>query len=404
MAKILAFDVIVFGGGMVGMSTALALAQDGLKVAVVEPIPAPKQLEPNFDGRVCAISLGSQRLLASIGAWQHMAAHAEPITDIRVTDGHAPLFLHYDHREVGTDPFGWIVENRTIRHGLFEAAKKYRNLIIFAPSRPLEITRDAYHARALLTSGEWLQAPLLVGAEGRQSFLRDVAGIRIHQSDYGHSAIVCTIAHSLPHHGLAQERFLPVGPFAVLPMQNNRSSLVWTERHDLAGQFAALPDAELAQEIHRRIGDGLGGIRVVGPRFTYPLSLQHAERYVDARIALVGDAAHGIHPIAGQGVNLGFRDAAALAEVIAETRKLGLDIGLESTLERYARWRRFDTLTMEVVTDGLTRLFSNNVWPLKLARQAGLAAVSTIPPLKRFFMRHAMGTVGDLPKRMQKTS
>lgn len=395
------YDTIIIGGGMVGMAAAIAFATAGIRSAVVERVPHPSQLESRFDGRVSAISLGTKRLLDTIGAWEHMAPHAQPIHDIRVIDADSPLFLHYDHREVGNEPFGWIVENRIIREALFARGDALESVSLYAPRTVADMHIHPSHATVTLDTGQVLQAPLLVAADGKFSATRDRLGIKALTIPYHQTALVCTIAHSEPHHGLALERFLPIGPFAVLPMQNNRSSLVWSESTEHAKLMLELDDAAFVDEIQRRVGGYLGEISLAGPRFSYPLTLVHADRYTAHRAALVGDAAHGIHPIAGQGVNLGFRDVATLAEVVADAHRLGLDIGFETALAGYSRWRALDALSMVAVTDGLTRLFSNNVAPLRLARRAGLATVSKMPPLKRFFMRHAMGLEGDLPKLMR---
>ncbi len=238
----------------------------------------------------------------------------------------------------------------------------------------------------------------MAACDGRNSPLRRAAGIRTIEWNYPQVSIVCTVSHEAPHRGVAVEHFLPAGPFAILPMTGHRSSIVWTERADLAPRLMALDDAGFTRELARRFGDFLGALEVVGPRWSYPLSLMHAERYSAPRLALVGDAAHVIHPIAGQGLNLGIRDIAALAELVVDARRLGLDIANPDALERYERWRRFDNVMLAAVTDGLNRLFSNALPPVKLARDLGLAAVDRLPPLKRFLMRHAMGVVGDLPR------
>lgn len=394
----LPIPVFVAGGGMVGLTLACALAGAGVEVAVVDRDPPDTRLAPEFDGRVSAIAGASKRLLEMVGVWEGMAAHAQPILDIRVSDRDSLFFLHYDHREVGAEPFGYIVENRVIRTALLARARSLSHLRLIAPATLTHIERNAQCATVTLSTGERIAAQLLVGAEGRHSPLRDSAGIGTVTASYPHAAIVCTIAHERPHHGLAQERFLPAGPFAALPMTGNRSSLVWTERAEAVGVFLALPDADLAAEIQERVGGYLGGITVSGPRFSYPLGVLHAKSYIAQRLALVGDAAHTIHPIAGQGVNLGFRDAAALAELVVDNHRLGLDVGTMDALRHYQRWRRLDNLLMLAVTDGLNRVFLNESLPIQAARRLGLWAVGRTPPLKRFFMRHAMGLTGDLPR------
>lgn len=396
------FDVAIAGGGMVGATLAVALAQAGLRIALIEHTPFALQQEPAFDGRVSAIALSSKHLFTHLGVWEAMQAQAEPILDIRVSDGASSVFLHYDHNEVGEEPFGWIVENRTIRIALHEAVmREAAQITVLSPNAFAGYAADAGGVTVMLTDGAEIRASLLVGADSKHSKVRKAAGIGALEAGYSQSAIVCTIAHTLPHLGLAQERFLPVGPFAVLPMTNNRSSLVWTERHADIPMFKSLSDVELAQEIHERVGDYLGEITVAGPRFFYPLSVMHATSYIADRVALIGDAAHAIHPIAGQGVNLGFRDVAVLAELLGKRASLGLDIGARDVLSHYQRWRRLDNITMLAVTDGLTRLFSTDALPFAAGRRAGLALVGKLPPVKRFFMKHAMGLVGDVPKLLK---
>jgi len=399
---------------MVGMSLGLALAQAGMAVGLIEKTTLSAQLEPSFDGRVSAIAEGSRRILDSVGAWKHMAPHAEPILDIRVSDGDAPFFLHYDHNEVGEMPFGAIVENRYIRHALHSAAQTLPNLTILDNTALQKFERDDVGVTLHLKDKADIRCRLLVGADGKQSQVRAMAGIQTAEWKYKQTAIVCTIRHELPHHGLAQERFLPAGPFAVLPMapyhlmgkgiKFYRSSLVWVEPEDRVNLYLELPEEEFVQEIRERVGDYLGEISTAGQRFSYPLSLMHAKAYIAPRLALIGDAAHAIHPIAGQGVNLGFRDVGVLAELVTDRFHLGLDIGSDDVLKHYQRWRRFDNIAMLAATDVLNRLFSNNILPFRLARDLGLWTVSKLPPLKRFFMRDAMGLAGDLPKRMKENN
>lgn len=386
---------------MVGLTFAIAAARAGLSVALVDrESPATLQAEP-FDGRASAIAYSSQRLLDAIGVWRHLADVAEPITDIRISDGESRLFLHFDHRELGAGPMGAMAENRFIRRALFAEAGRVDGLDVHAPARLSTVERGDAFVRATLDTGASIVAPLVVDASGRYSTLRRDAGIAVVDWTYPQIAIVCTVNHERPHGGVAHERFLAAGPFAILPLRGNRSSLVWTERRDLAPAILALDEAEFATEIRQRFGEFLGATTVEGPRWSFPLAVHHAERYSDQRLVLIGDAAHGVHPIAGQGVNLGFRDAAALAEVLIDASRLGLDLGTSPVLERYERWRRFDNTVLIAVTDGLNRLFANDIPLVKLARDLGLAAVNELPALKRFFMSHARGTVGKLPRLLE---
>ncbi len=406
-------EVLIVGGGMVGLTLGCTLAGGGVPTVVVERRALADTVEDAFDGRASAIAQGSRQALDAAGLWAGMAPQAQPILDIRVSDGQigggglwegaAPLFLHYDHREVGDQPLGYIVENRAIRLALNAVAADLPALTVLAPASLEQLDRGPAGVEARLADGGRIRAQVAVGAEGRRSRLRTEAGIRCAEWSYPQTGIVCTIAHDEPHRGVAHEHFLPAGPFAVLPMVDDaegrhRSSIVWTERRDLAEAMLALDDDAFSAEMQRRFGDSLGRIRLLGRRWSYPLSLLHAERYIDRRLALVGDAAHGIHPIAGQGLNLGLRDVAVLAETLVDARRLGLDLGGGPALARYQRWRRFDNVMLTVVTDGLNRLFSNDFGPLRLARGLGLAAVGRIAPLKRLLMRHAMGLEGDLPR------
>jgi 2-octaprenyl-6-methoxyphenol hydroxylase len=403
------FDVAVIGGGLNGLTQAIALARHGLSVAVIDREDPARATAAGFDGRVSAIALASQRMLAAIGLWQHVA-EAQPMWDIRVSDGDSLLFLHYDHRDLGTDPFGYLVENRVLRLAQQAAILASPILELIAPMTVQEIvygpSGSGAPADLTLANGRRLRARLVVGADGRQSAIRKAAGIRTIDWDYNQTGIVCTVAHDLPHDGVAQERFLPAGPFAILPMTDDaqsrhRSSLVWTEPTERAAAIMALPDADFATEMRHRFGGGYGACDVTGPRWSYPLSFLLAQRYTDHRLALIGDAAHGIHPIAGQGLNLGLRDIAALTEALVEAKRLGLDIGRSDVLDRYEGWRRVDNVVLGAVTDGLTRLFSNDIAPLRLARDLGLGVVDRIQPLKKLFMRHAMGDVGQLPRLLK---
>jgi 2-octaprenyl-6-methoxyphenol hydroxylase len=399
-------DVVVIGGGPIGGLTACCLASAGIGVAVIEASDPAALAKPGTDGRSIAIALSAQRVFAGAGVWPLMEAEAEPILEIRVTDGASPLFLHYDHNAIGDEPFGWIVENTTIRRALHQRLGELDNAQVLAPARVIDVERGATHATVTLADGRSLRCSLVVAADGRPSPTRKGAGIGVRRFEYHQSGIVCTVAHERPHDGVAHEHFLPSGPFAILPMRGtvehpHRSSIVWTERLHLADTIVKQDDESFLAELQTRFGDFLGKIALDGPRFHYPLTLQIADRAIDRRLALVGDAAHGMHPVAGQGMNMGVRDVAALAEVVVDARRLGLDVGGPDVLERYQRWRRFDNMLMLGLTDVLVRLFSNDIGPLKLARDLGLAAVQAMPRAKRFFMKHAMGVVGDLPRLMR---
>lgn len=405
--KNIAVDVLVIGGGLAGGTLSLALAGGGLSVACVDREDPKKWTAPTFDGRASAIAISSMRVLDAVGIWDIIEKETAPIKDIRVSDGHSPLFLHYDHSELGGDAFGFMVENRSIRKALQTLLPMNEKIKHFAPAEVSELTRDEKQVSATLNDGTIITAPLVIGCEGRISPTRESAGIKLTKWSYEQTAIVCTVEHEHPHNFCAQEHFLPSGPFAILPLPGMhakpgcRSSIVWTERSDLAPIMMDLSDDDFLEELQLRFGDFLGEVKIIGPRFAYPLTLQFAQSYTANRLALAADAAHGMHPIAGQGLNMGLRDVAVLAEVLSDAKKSGLDLGSAVVLEKYERWRRFDNTLMLAVTDALTHLFSNDIKPIKLARDIGLAAVNKMPPLKKLFMRHAMGTVGELPKLMR---
>lgn len=392
------YQVVIVGGGLIGLTLATALGGAGIATAVVDREPVAAMLDPGFDGRVSAIASASRAVFQGIGVWDRLAPDAQPIHEIRVSDGDSPLFLHYDRREVGADALGYIIENRWTRRALIEAIGALDRVRLFDGRAVTGVERGAARARLALDEGQTLDAALVIAADGRRSPSRTQAGIGALETAYRQTGIVATIAHARPHRGIAQERFLPAGPFAILPMTGTRSSIVWTERADIARRVLALPPADFEIELKARFTDYLGPLSVEGPVFSYPLTLTLADTYVLNRFALVGDAAHAIHPIAGQGLNIGIRDVAALAEVIVDATRLGLDPGASTLLARYARWRRADNFTMLAVTDGLNRLFTNDFPPLRLGRRVGLAAVNRMPALKRRLMRHAMGELGDRPR------
>ncbi len=396
-------EVVIIGGGMVGLSLACGLAGAGLKVVVLDSGTPAKWLAAEFDGRASAIAHGSQQVLAGIGLWPRLAGQACPIKEIRVSDQESPWFLHYDHAEIGDRPMGYMVENRVIRAALLQLAASLDRLDLLAPVAVAQVVEEGPGVRVTLEDGREITAAVLFACDGRHSAQRQRMGIAVAEWQYRQSGIVCTVAHERPHRNIAHERFLPAGPFAILPLLDDDqgrhlSSIVWTERRALAPAMTALPDKAFEAELARRFGDFLGAPAVIGPRWCYPLGVLHAERYTAPRMALVGDAAHAIHPIAGQGLNMGLRDVAALAELVVDARRLGLDVGSAAVLRRYEQWRCFDNTLLMFVTDGLNRLFSNDIAPVRLGRDLGLAAVNAVPPLRRLFMRHAMGVVGTLPR------
>lgn len=391
---------------MVGMTLGLALAQGGLSVLAVDVAPPADTVEPRFDGRVSALAFAVVRMLKALGVWQGLAPHAQPIHEILVTDGKvgaptSPFSLHFDAQEVGSDALGHIAENRHIRMSLQAVAARQPGFTLLAPAQVRDVTVDGGQAVVTLADGEQIAASLVVAAEGRQSPLRDQMGITVAGWSYPQTGIVATVEHEKPHNGVAYEHFLPSGPFAILPMTGNRSSLVWTERRTKAPGLLALDDDGFHEELSRRFGDHLGVVAAAGPRWSYPLAFHVAREYVRPRFALAGDTAHGIHPIAGQGLNLGLKDVAALAEVLLDAARLGQDIGGLDVLKRYERWRRFDSLVMGASMDAMNRLFSNDIAPLRHLRDLGLGVVDAIGPARRFFMRHAGGDVGKLPRLMR---
>ncbi len=398
-------DILIVGGGLVGGSLAVALASVGFNIVVADHIDQRSQLDAEFDGRASAIALTPQKMLTQIGMWQHIEDNTAAIKDIRVADGDSRLFLHYDHLDIGEEALGYMVENRFLRRAIFACIAQMPNITYAAP---LKIKACRHHpggVEAVAESGDTVTASLIVGADGRASQIREDAGISLIQWSYHQTGIVLTVGHERPHHNVAHEHFLPAGPFAILPLPTengvNRASIVWTEPTDIAASLLALPADQFLAEFSNRFGDFLGELKLIGPRWSYPLSLQYAEKSTGERLALAGDSAHVMHPIAGQGLNMGMRDVAALAEVLTDARRLGMDIGAADVLAEYESWRRFDNTLMLALTDGLTRLFSNDIAPVRLARDFGLAVMNRAGPLKKFFVGHAMGKAGDLPRLLK---
>ena len=396
-------DILIAGGGFAGLALAIALRQgsDGaLTVALVDPAMDRASGDP----RASAIAAAARRLFETIGVWPAIADGAQPILDMVVTDSrldHAmrPTFLTFDGEIAPGEPFAHMIENGPMIAALLDKAREQG-----VDLRPVAVTRfthDPARVTAQLSDGASLSARLLVAADGARSVIREQAGIAVHGWDYDQAGIVTTIAHERPHNGRAEEHFLPAGPFAILPLTRNRSSIVWTESKADAARIVALSDAEFLAELEQRFGLHLGDLALAGPRRAFPLGLHVARSFIAERIALIGDAAHVIHPIAGQGLNMGLRDAAALAEAAIDAARLGIDVGAVSVLERYQRWRRFDTMAMGVATDSLNRLFSNNSDVLRLVRDMGLGLVDRMPNLKEFFIREAAGLTGDVPKLLK---
>jgi 2-octaprenyl-6-methoxyphenol hydroxylase len=394
-------DVIILGGGLVGLALAAALDSAGLRAAVVDPVDPADWSGAKFDGRTSAVSSSSRRMFDTIGVTGHLPEPGCPIATIRVADGLAPGALAFEPPAGDDEPLGWMHENRHLRAALLARATAGAKLALHWRSKAASVERGEHRVTVRLDDGRELEAPLLVAAEGRNSPTREAAGIRLARWQYEHSAIVSTIAHERPHGSVAWEIFYPSGPFALLPMTDHdgtpRSAIVWSVRRDDAAGFVSLSDEEFAAEAQGAMGGFLGDVRTLTARTTYPLGFHHAARITDRRLALVGDSAHAIHPIAGQGLNLGFRDAAALAEVLVEGARLGLDLGDRQLLDRYERWRSLDTLMVAMATDGLTRLFAIPGRLPSAVRRFGLGLTQRIGPLKDRLMAEARGTSGDLP-------
>lgn len=397
-------DVIILGGGLVGCTLALALDAHGLTSIVVDPADPAVTLSPGFDGRASAIASASGRMLAAIGLGDRLEGLGCPIASIRVSDGLAPGALDFEP-DADDGALGVMYENRALRIVLNDAAREAAGIDLRMKTRAVDVDRGAAGVTAALSDGSTVSAPLLVAAEGRNSPTREAAGIRIARWSYNHNAIITAFDHEHSHENCAFEIFYPAGPFAILPLCDvdgrHRSALVWTvDACDAAGMLKMSDRAFLA-EAEKGMGGFLGALGNLAPRLTYPLGFHHAATVTGERLALVGDAGHGIHPIAGQGLNLGLRDVATLTEVLVDGKRLGLDSGDPALLARYERWRGFDTLSVAVATDTLNRIFSVPGKTASAVRRFGLSAVQAIPPLKARFMAEARGESGDLPKLLQ---
>ena len=395
-------DMLVVGGGYVGLSVAVAVKQAAphLDVAVLEA--APEHVWQK-DMRASAIIAAAIKMLEVFGIWDEIEPSAQPInkmivTDSKTSDPVRPVFLTFDGEAEDGKPFAHMIPNVAMVRALRGACERLGVEIRHGLGATGLKTHDT-HAEITLSDGSSIETKLVVACDGARSHLRDLAGIKTVRWDYGQSGIVTTVEHERPHNGCAEEHFLPAGPFAILPLKNNQSSLVWTETTAEANRLVRSDDLVFEEELERRFGHKLGALKVVGDKRAFPLGLTLARAFVAPRLALAGDAAHGIHPISGQGLNLGFKDVAALAETIVDADRLGLDIGSINILERYQAWRRFDTFRMGVTTDVLNRLFSNDLAPIRIARDFGLGIVDRLPGLKSYFIGQAAGTTAtDNPR------
>ncbi len=400
-------DILIVGGGLNGPVLALALAHAGLTSTVIDAHPQQRLTDEAFNGKSYALSLASVRLLKRLDLWDALAPHAQPMREIKVSDGRSgegplsPFHLHFDHAELEEGPMGHMVEDRHLRAHILQAISGHPMVTCLNGNAVTAQQTDMQSASVTLASGQTLTGPLLVGADGRQSGTAARAGITRTGWDYGQTALVCAIHHERPHDGIAHQFFMPPGPLAILPLTQNRSSIVWSETHATAAAFSALSDEDYLTMLRPRFGDFLGDITLAGARYSYPLNLTLADSFVARRVALVGDAAHGLHPIAGQGLNAGLRDIAALAQVLSEARKRGEDYASDSVLARYQQWRRFDTATLALATDVTNRVFASDNPLLRLGRDIGMGVVNAIPSLRRGLMREAAGLRGDVPDLMR---
>lgn len=397
-------DIAIVGGGLNGCALALALASGGLRVTCIDSLPIKARQLPDFDGRSYALALASKRLLDAVGIWSDIAMHSQPMLEIKVTDGRAgegaaPFWMHFDHTEIEEGPVGFMVEDRHLRRAFLQAMADHPR-ITHLQSTVTDHRIEAGHA-IIDMDGTALTARLLVGCDGRTSGTAMRAGIKRSFKDYGQTALVAAIGHEKPHGGIAHQFFMPAGPLAILPLTGNRSSIVWAETHARAAEVSAMSDDDFLTALRPAFGDFLGPLSVAGARFSYPLNLTLADSLIADRTALVGDAAHGVHPIAGQGLNQGLRDVAALSEVLVDARRRGEDIGADTTLARYASWRKFDTSSLAVATDGFNALFSNDNPLLRFGRDIGMGVVNAVPSLRRGLMREAAGLTGDLPRLLK---
>lgn len=399
-------DILIVGGGLNGPALALALAQAGFRVTVIDALSEKVRKNAAFDGRAYALALASVRLLRAIGIWDQVSDQAQPMLEIMVSDGRAgegpsPFFMHFDHAEIEEGPMGHMLEDRYLRRAFLAALAATPGITHISGETVINQAIGPDGVSVSLASGKVLSGRLLVGSDGRSSGTAKRAGITRTGWGYGQTALVAALEHDLPHNGIAHQFFMPSGPLGILPLPGNVSSIVWSETDATAAEFSALSDTEFMDVLRPRFGDFLGDIRLRGKRFSYPLGLTIANSFVGDRLALIGDAAHGLHPLAGQGLNAGLRDVGALVQVLSEARQRGEDIAAADVLTRYQQWRRFDTATLAVATDLTNKLFSNDNPLLRIGRDLGMGAINALPGVRRAFIREAAGLTGELPALMR---
>lgn len=404
------YDIVISGASYTALSLACALSQalhGDLSIAVLDRNTEPEvPARPNTSPRAFALSSGSKRMLETLGIWSSIADNAQPVGEIEITDssleaGIRPVLLTYDNHLDDGEPTSFIVPDALIAESVRQATRKARNVDWITSAEAASFDEIPGGLSVTLADGRTLNCSLLVAADGRRSKIRDLAGIGLVSRDYKQSGICTTVAHEDPHNGRAVQHFLPSGPFAILPLPGNRSCVTWTEERQEADRLMEMDDTSFLDELTRRFGHKLGELSLVGSRASWPLSMHLARRFIAPRLALVGDTARGVHPIAGQGLNLGLRDVAALAETITESVRVGLDAGDQQALERYERWRRFDSTLSTAAFDGLNRLFSNDVTLLRSLREAGLGLVDRLPLAKAAFVKEAAGLTGNPPRLLQ---
>lgn len=398
-------DILIGGGGLNGSTLAIALASAGFHVTIIDALPKPSRAAGDFDGRGYALSIASKRVLSALGIWPAVADETQPILDIVVTDGRpgegpSPFHLHFDHAEIEEGPMGFMLEDRLLRPALLAALDRF-DVRQIDEARIVDHSVGPNDVTVKLDDGSLIRGQLLVGCDGKTSQIAMRSGIKRMGWRYGQTSLVCAVSHEKPHNGVAHQFFMPAGPLAILPLPGKRSSIVWTERTAEAERIHALEDEAYLRELKPRFGDFLGNIALAGKRFTYPLELSLAQSFVSERVALVGDAAHAVHPIAGQGLNAGLKDVAALAEVLTDARRRGEEYSRPEVLARYQQWRRFDTATLALATDTFNRLFSNDNSILRTVRDFGLGLTNALPKLRRSFIREAAGLTGELPRLAQ---